>query len=79
MVFMGRTAGIHSNIVLDRGLENRGQLQKLMTSRGVLLRYMGVESPYQRGRGETHGGIPKEVIKALQPGNYEDAKTWSLQ
>ena len=52
--------GPPGSIVLDRGLENRGQLQKLMTSRGVLLRYMGVESPYQLGRGERHGGIPKQ-------------------
>ncbi|CAE7224139.1 RE2, partial [Symbiodinium sp. CCMP2456] len=58
-------AGPPESIVLDRGLENRGQLQKLMTAHGVLLRYIGVESPYQLGRGERHGGILKEVIKAL--------------
>ncbi|CAE7502298.1 TY4B-J, partial [Symbiodinium sp. CCMP2456] len=58
-------AGPPESIVLDRGLENRGQLQKLMTAHGVLLRYIGVESPFQLGRGERHGGILKEVIKAL--------------
>ena len=58
-------AGPPETVVLDRGLENRGQLQRLLTSHGVLLRYIGVESPYQLGRGERHGGILKEVVKAL--------------
>ncbi|CAE7562382.1 RE1 [Symbiodinium sp. CCMP2592] len=58
-------AGPPESVVLDRGLENRGQLQKLLSSHGVLLRYIGVESPYQLGRGERHGGILKEVIKGI--------------
>ena len=58
-------AGPPESIVLDRGLENRGQLQKLMTAHGVQLRYIGVESPWQLGRGERHGGLLKEVIKAV--------------
>ncbi|CAE7536321.1 RE2 [Symbiodinium microadriaticum] len=58
-------AGPPESIVLDRGLENRGQLQKLMTAHGVQLRYIGVESPWQLGRGERHGGLLKEVIKSV--------------
>ncbi|CAE7872935.1 RE2, partial [Symbiodinium necroappetens] len=57
-------AGIPESIVLDRGLENRGKLQQLVTAHGILLRYIGVESAYQLGRGERQGGILKEVIKS---------------
>ncbi|CAE7219311.1 TY4B-J [Symbiodinium sp. KB8] len=57
-------AGIPDSIVLDRGLENRGKLQQLVKAHGILLRYIGVESAYQLGRGERQGGILKEVIKA---------------
>ena len=56
-------AGIPDSIVLDRGLENRGKLQQLVKAHGILLRYIGVESAYQLGRGERQGGILKEVIK----------------
>ena len=51
------------SIVLDRGLESRRKLQQL-----ILLRYIGVESAYQLGRGERQGGIPD---------SYAAAKTWS--
>ena len=58
-------AGAPESVVLDRGLENRALLQQLMTAHGVVLRYIGVESPCQWGRGERRGGIVKEVIKSL--------------
>ena len=58
-------AGPPETIVLDRGLENRGQLQKLVSAHGVLLRYVGVESPHQLGRGERQGGILKDIMRSI--------------
>ena len=48
---------------MDRGLENRGKLQDLVRAHGILLRYIGVESAHQLGRGERQGGILKDIMK----------------
>ena len=56
-------AGTPESVVLDRGLENRGKLQELVRSHGILLRYIGVESAHQLGRGERQGGILKDIMK----------------
>ena len=44
-------AGPPKSAVMDRGVENRGQLQGLLKGHGVLLRFIGLGSPNQLGRG----------------------------
>ena len=54
-------AGPPKSVVL---VENRGQLQGLLNGHGVLLRFIGLGSPNQLGRGERQGGLLKELIQA---------------
>ena len=51
-------------LTCDRGVHNRGRLQDLLRIHGVQLRYVGLEAPYQLGRGERQGGILKTILKA---------------
>lgn len=51
-------------LTCDRGVHNRGRLQDLLRVNGVQLRYVGLEAPYQLGRGERQGGILKTLLKA---------------
>ena len=57
-------AGPPKAVVMDRGVENRGQLQGLLKGHGVLLRFIGLGSPNQLGRGERQGGLLKELTQA---------------
>ncbi len=47
----------------DRGVHNQGRLKDLLRIHGVVLRYAGVEAPFQIGRTERQGGILKSIIK----------------
>ena len=57
-------AGAPKSVVMDRGVENRGQLQGLLKGHGVLLRFIGLGSPNQLGRGERQGGLLKELVQS---------------
>ena len=57
-------AGPPKSVVMDRGVENRGQLQGLLKGHGVLLRFTGLGSPSQLGRGERQGGLLKELVQS---------------
>ena len=56
-------AGAPRAVVMDRGCENRGRLQHLLRTFGVEIRYIGLESPFQLGRGERQGSILKSIMK----------------
>ncbi|CAE7802548.1 RE1 [Symbiodinium sp. CCMP2592] len=58
-------AGPPEAISLDRGTENRGKFQSMIKSHGTLLRYVGLESPFQLGRGERQGAILKDIMKRV--------------
>ena len=55
-------AGPPKSVVMDRGVENRGRLQGLLKGHGSLLRFIGLGSPNQLGRGERRGGLLKELL-----------------
>ena len=57
--------GTPTEVVSDRGLHNRGAFAKGLSSRGVILRNIGVESPEQLGRVERHGGILKGMMQRI--------------
>ncbi len=56
-------AGWPKHIVTDRGLHNRGVFSRLLGSRGICIRNIGLESPEQLGRTERHGGMWKATAK----------------
>ena len=56
----------------DRGVHNQGRLKDLLRIHGVVLRFAGVEAPFQIGRTERQGGILKDVIKLA----VEEADHW---
>ena len=56
--------GPPTSVVCDRGMHNQGRMKDLLRIHGILLRYTGVEAPYQLGRGERQGHIFKEILKA---------------
>jgi hypothetical protein len=57
--------GTPTEVVSDRGLQNRGSFAQGLSARGVILRNVGVESPEQLGRVERHGGILKGMIQRM--------------
>ena len=57
-------AGTPRSAVMDRGVENRGQLQGMLKGHGVVIRFVGLGSPNQLGRGERQGGLLKELIQS---------------
>ena len=56
-------AGLPEQIICDRGLHNRGTLQRYMDEHGVRVVHAPLESPESIGRTERHGGL----VKALFP------------
>ncbi len=58
-------AGFPVMITTDRGLHNRGSFARGMTANGVYMRQAALESPWQLGKGERHGGILKILMKKL--------------
>lgn len=57
--------GAPTEVISDRGLHNRGDFSKGLSSRGVIIRNIGVESPEQLGRVERHGGILKGMMQRI--------------
>ena len=58
-------AGAPDRVVLDRGTHNRGVFQEMLRSRGVELRYTGLEAGHHLGRGERQGGLMKSMLKHI--------------
>ena len=58
-------AGAPETVTLDRGSENRGKFQAMLKSHGTLLRYTGLESPFQLGRGERQGAVMKDIMRRV--------------
>ena len=58
-------AGAPDRVVLDRGTHNRGVFQEMLRSRGVELRYTGLEAGHHLGRGERQGGLMKSMMKHI--------------
>ena len=58
-------AGWPKNVVVDRGLHNRGAFAKLLAAHGICIRHIALESPEQLGRVERHGGMWKAVAKRV--------------
>ena len=56
--------GAPKMITCDKGVHNQGRLKDLLRTHGILLRYTGVEAPFQLGRGERQGSLFKDIIKA---------------
>ncbi|CAE7947914.1 RE2, partial [Symbiodinium sp. KB8] len=56
-------AGSPKTVTMDRGCENRGRLQAMLKAFGVEIRYIGLESPFQLGRGERQGSILKDIMR----------------
>ena len=52
------------SVVCDRGMHNQGRMKDLLRIHGIMLRYTGVEAPFQLGRGERQGGLFKELLYA---------------
>ena len=44
-------------------MHNRGRLQDLLRINGVVIRHVGLEAPFQLGRGERQGGLLKDLMK----------------
>ena len=55
-------AGPPREVVSDRGLHNRGEFSKELSSMGCQITQIGVESPEQIGRTERHGGLLKAMV-----------------
>lgn len=55
--------GPPKHLVCDRGMHNRGRLQDLLRINGVVIRHVGLEAPFQLGRGERQGGLLKDLMK----------------
>ena len=60
-----RVFGAPTEVISDRGLHNRGDFSKGLSSRGVIIRNIGVESPEQLGRVERRGGILKGMMQRI--------------
>ena len=45
-------------------MHNQGRMKDLLRIHGILLRYTGVEGPFQLGRGERQGSLFKEILKS---------------
>eukprot|EP00435_Cladocopium_sp_Y103_P000814 s912_g1.t1 len=54
--------GAPKAVVADQGVHNRGKFSGLLRAHGVEIRQTGVQSPFQLGLGERHGGLIKEVM-----------------
>jgi len=54
---LGRTSKMS-----DRGLRNRGEVSKELSSMRCQITQIGVESPEQLGRTERHGGLLKAMV-----------------
>ena len=50
-------------LVCDRGMHNQGKLHDLLRVNGVVIRYVGLQAPFQLGRGERQGGLLKDLMK----------------
>ena len=57
--------GAPTEVISNRGLHNHGDFSKGLSSRGVIIRNIGVESPEQLGRVERHGGILKGMMQRI--------------
>ena len=55
-------AGPPREVVSDRGLRNRGEVSKELSSMRCQITQIGVESPAQLGRTERHGGLLKAMV-----------------
>ena len=58
-------AGLPEQITCDRGLHNRGTLQKYMDEHGVRVVHAPLESPESIGRTERHGGLVKALYRKV--------------
>jgi hypothetical protein len=50
-------------LVVDQGVHNKGRFMSLLETMGTIIRQVGVQTPWQLGTGERHGGILKEIAK----------------
>ena len=58
-------AGLPEQITCDRGLHNRGTLQRYMDEHGVRVVHAPLESPESIGRTERHGGLVKALYRKV--------------
>ena len=58
-------AGHPAQIICDRGLHNRGVLQKYMDERNIPVFHTSLESPDGIGRVERHGGLLKGMYRKI--------------
>ena len=56
-------AGWPKEVVVDRGLHNRGRFARMLGAHGICPRNTGLESPEQLGRTERHGDMWKMTAK----------------
>eukprot|EP00435_Cladocopium_sp_Y103_P066574 s39_g28.t2 len=56
-------AGAPTYMVVDQGVHNKGRFMSLLETMGTIIRQVGVQTPWQLGTGERHGGILKEIAK----------------
>lgn len=58
-------AGYPKEVVVDRGLHNRGTFSRHLAAHGVTIKQAGLEGAEQIGRTERHGGIFKDIYKKV--------------
>ena len=58
-------AGPPKTAILDHGPHNRGCFSQMLAHHGCQVRFIGVESPHQLGRGERQGGILKSIMEHI--------------
>eukprot|EP00438_Fugacium_kawagutii_P009145 Skav206186 [mRNA] locus=scaffold1844:100592:105303:- [translate_table: standard] len=58
-------AGLPVQVLCDRGLHNRGVLQKYLDEVGVQVKHVALESPESLGRVERHGGLMKAMFRKV--------------
>jgi hypothetical protein len=58
-------AGWPKDVVVDRGLHNRGAFARMLGAHGIAPKHIGLESPEQLGRTERHGEMWKSVGKRV--------------
>ena len=52
-----------TDLVMDQGVHSKGCFMSLLETMGTIIRQVGVQTPWQLGTGERHGGILKEIAK----------------
>ena len=67
-------AGLPEQITCDRGLHNRGTLQRYMDEHGVRVVHAPLESPESIGRTERHGGLVKALFRKVSAEAHPTSK-----